>query len=238
MSGRAGEAAPGGLVAGVDGCRSGWVVATLPADGPPRLALAVVAAIAPVVAEVADGTLAALAVDMPVGLSGTGARACDREARRLLGPRRASVFPAPVRAVLGARTFGEAQSRSRAASGKGLSAQAWNLVAKVEELDRAVRPELQDRVVEASPELTFAFLAGAPATHPKRTPEGRAERLRLLRDAGLGDLSGLRALGAAPDDVLDAAVLALTARRVAAGTAVRVGDGTRDARGLRMEVTY
>ena len=227
-----------GLVAGADGCRAGWVVATVAAEGPMRLGITVAPALAPAVAEVAGGALLALAVDMPIGLAGTGARACDLEARRLLGPRRASVFPAPVRAVLGARTFREAQSRSRAASGKGLSAQAYNLVPKVAEVDRAVRPELQDRVVEAHPELAFLRLAGAPAAHPKRTPEGRAERLRLLRDAGLGDLSGLRALGAAPDDVLDAAALALTARRIAAGTATRLGDGARDARGLRMEVAY
>ena len=227
-----------GLVAGADGCRAGWVVATVAAEGPARLAVAVAPAIGPVIAEVADGSLRALAIDMPIGLAGTGPRACDAEARRLLGPRRASVFPAPVRAVLGARTFGEAQSRSRAASGRGLSAQAYNLVPKVTEVDRAMRPELQDRVVEAHPELAFLRLAGAPPAHAKRTPEGRAERLRLLRDAGLGDLSGLRALGAAPDDVLDAAVLALTARRVADGTATRLGDGTRDARGLRMEVAY
>ena len=72
----------------------------------------------------------------------------------------------------------------------------------------------------------------------KRTPEGRAERLALLAAAGVGDLARVRALGAAPDDILDAAVLALTARRVADGTAVRLGDGAVDARGLRMEVAY
>ena len=60
----------------------------------------------------------------------------------------------------------------------------------------------------------------------------------LLAREGLGDVAQVRALGAASDDVLDAAVLALTARRLRDGVAVRLGDGTRDARGLRMEVAY
>jgi predicted RNase H-like nuclease len=222
-------------VAGVDGCRTGWVVATL---GPTGLGLAVVPSIAPVLDEVADDALAAVAIDMPVGLPATAPRACDAEARRLLGPRRSSVFPAPARAVLGARTFREAAERSRAATGRSLPVQAYNLVPKVAELDRAMRPDLQDRVVEAHPELAFTRLAGAPAANAKRTPEGRAERLALLAAAGVGDLTRVRALGAAPDDILDAAVLALTARRVAEGTAERLGDGEVDARGLRMEVAY
>jgi predicted RNase H-like nuclease len=232
-----------GPVAGADGCKAGWVVVTLDdhvgPDGTRRYpTLTVVPSLDDLVADVASGTLSALAVDMPIGLSSREPRACDQQARRMLGPRRASVFPAPVRAVLGARTYAEALARSRAASGRGLPAQAWNLVPKVTELDRLIRPELQDRVVEASPELAFAHLAGAPAVHPKRTPEGRAERQMLLTSIGLGDIAQVRALGAAPDDVLDAAVLALTARRLRDGVAVRLGDGSRDARGLRMEVVY
>ncbi len=223
------------VVAGVDGCRMGWVVAR---RGPAGLGLAVVPEIGPVIEEVAAGAVAALAVDMPVGLPGAGPRACDAEARRLLGPRRSSVFPAPARAVLGANTYREAAARSRAAMGRSLPVQAYNLVPKVAELDRALRPELQGRVVEAHPELAFRRLAGGPAAHPKRTPEGRAERLALLAAAGLGDLSRLRALGAAPDDILAAAVLVLTAERIRAGTATRLGDGSVDARGLRMEVAY
>ncbi len=77
---------------------------------------------------------------------------------------------------------------------------------------------------------------------PPPTPSARrtagSNAWRLLAAAGLGDLSKLRALGAAPDDILDAAVLALTAERVRDGTATRLGDGSVDARGLRMEVAY
>ena len=230
-------------VAGVDGCRSGWVVAVLdrspppgPRSGPAHLTVTVVERLDGVVGQVDGGGLAAVAVDMPIGLPDAEPRACDLAARRRLGPRRSSVFPAPARAVLGAATYAEALARSRAACGRGLSRQAFNLLPKLAALDAVVRPALQDAVVEAHPELAFARLAGHPAAHPKRTAPGRAERLALLRAAGLGDLSGLRLPGTAPDDVLDAAVLVLTAARVRDGRAERLGDGARDGRGLRMEV--
>jgi predicted RNase H-like nuclease len=201
-----------------------------------RLVVEVVRRLDAAIADVDAGRLAALAIDMPMGLPDDGPRACDLAARRRLGARRSSVFPTPVRTTLGAPTYAEALARSRAACGRGLSRQAFNLLAKMAEVDAAIRPDLQDRVVEAHPEMAFARLAGEPCSHPKRTTEGRAERLALLRAAGLGDLSARRLPGAAPDDVLDAAALTLTAARVRDGLAERLGDGARDARGLRMEI--
>jgi predicted RNase H-like nuclease len=248
---------PPAPVAGADGCRTGWVLAVHWPAGQPapgklrspdrhdrseernfdgRLEITVVAALDGVIEDVAAGRLAALAIDMPMGLPEAGPRACDLAARRRLGPRRASVFPTPVRAALDAPSYAEALARSRAVDGRGLSRQAFNLLAKIAELDRVIRPELQDRIVEAHPEMAFARLAGRPCLQPKRTPDGRAERLGLLRQAGLGDLTQVRLPGAAPDDVLDAAALTLTAARVRDGVAERLGDGARDARGLRMEV--
>jgi predicted RNase H-like nuclease len=201
-----------------------------------QLVIEVVRRLDAAIADVAAGRLAAIAVDMPIGLPDRGPRACDIAARQRLGARRSSVFPTPVRAALDAPTYAEALARSRAASGRGLSRQAFNLLAKMAELDAIIRPELQDQVVEAHPEMAFARLAGRPAAHPKRTAEGRAERLAVLDRAGLGDLSAVRLPGAAPDDVLDAVALTLTAARVRDGVAERLGDGTRDARGLCMEV--
>lgn len=221
-------------VAGADGCRGGWVLAVLHPDG--RLVVEVVPRLDAAVADVDAGRLDALAVDMPMGLPDAGPRACDVAARQRLGARRSSVFPTPVRATLGAPTYAEALARSRAACGRGLSRQAFNLLAKIAELDALIRPELQDRVVEAHPEMAFARMAGGPCVHAKRTAEGRAERLALLGRAGLGDLAGLRLPGAAPDDVLDAAALTLTAARVRDGVADRLGDGARDTTGLRMGV--
>jgi len=233
-------------VAGVDGCRSGWVVAiaaagaapTVRPDRPVAVEVEVVASFDAVAALLREGRVGLVAVDMPIGLSERDPRPCDRAARALAGPRRASVFPAPLRATVGASDYGEALARSRAVSGRGLSVQAFNLLAKITEVERAVRELGQARIVEAFPELGFAGLSGAAMAHPKRNAAGASERLAALEPwfAAVRDLARSRR-GAAADDVLDALAVLWIARRIAAGAAARLG-GERDATGLRMEVWY
>ena len=184
-----------------------------------------------------------MVVDVPIGLSEGPPRPCDGAARRLLGPRRSSVFAPPMRGMLGlpdraaATAYGQARRR-----GGGMSAQAWNIVPKIKEADEAVPPARQAQVREGHPEVAFARLAGAPLAHAKRTPQGRTARRRLLRRAGVDAESLVAAVRAslprravADDDVLDAAVLALTARAALGGEAVRLG-GERDATGRVMEI--
>lgn len=166
-----------------------------------------------------------IAIDIPIGLLDAGARACDVEARRRLGPRRASVFPAPARPMLSAATYSDALAIG------GLSKQAFNLIPKIRDVDAHMTPRRQRRVVEAHPELGFAMLLGRPCAAPKRTPEGLAERRAAV------SISVERPPpGAKWDDVLDACALIPTARRVRDGSAERLGDGARDAKGLRCEI--
>ena len=238
------RAAADAFVAGLDGCRAGWVVATMPA-GPcprpprPRFEIRVIARLEAIVDHLTSGRLRAAGIDMPIGLPGTGPRACDVAARRMLGPRRGSVFPSPARTVLAAGDYEEACARSRAASGKAISKQLFNILPKIREVDLvlAAAPGLQARLVEMCPELSFAVLAGAPMRHAKRTAEGRAERLAALRPVfgHVGEHVARPPAGAAPDDVLDAIVGAWTARRYAGGTHLQLG-GQLDETGLRMEV--
>lgn len=229
----------GAVVAGVDGCRAGWVVVTssLTASGI-TLVAEVVPRIDTVVRRLADGHLAAVAVDMPWGLTPRGPRACDTEARARLGPRRSSVFPTPPRPLLGSTTHAEAVAAGRALDGRGISVQAFNLLPKIAELDAAAGPELASRLVEAHPESVFATMAGAPLATSKRTAEGRAERRALVqRHLGLrAEALADRLPGAAPDDVLDAAANAWTARRWHDGTALVLGDGTVDERGIPLRI--
>lgn len=229
-----------GAVAGVDGCRGGWVVATW-SGGDARPALEVVADFAAVADDLERGRWDLVAVDMPFGLADAGPRRCDLEARRRLGPRRSSVFPAPVRAVLACRTYVEALAASRAACGVGLSRQAWNLVPKIIEVEAAARRLGTGRLAEVHPELAFAAMVGAPLAHPKRTAPGQAERRTALAAA----LPGLdlvpealpRLAGAAADDVADACALAWSAQRLAAGGGEEVG-GEVDPTGLPMTVRW
>jgi predicted RNase H-like nuclease len=66
-----------------------------------------------------------VAVDVPIGLPERGSRDCDVEARRLLGVRSSSVFPAPIRAMLAAGSQAEASRIGHGAEGKRVSIQLW-----------------------------------------------------------------------------------------------------------------
>ena len=217
-------------MAGVDGCRTGWVVAVGPATGVEPVDVRVVRSFADVLALDVD----VIGVDIPIGLPASGVRACDVAARRLLGPRRSSVFPAPARAVLGAATWEEANARSRAVDGRGLARQTFGLLAKIAEVDRLVTPAAQQRVVEVHPEVAFATMAGGPMASPKRTAEGGAARRALVTER-FGEVPA-RLPGAAPDDVLDACAVLWVAGRFHRRVHEVLGDGAVDARGLRMEI--
>lgn len=226
------------LVGGLDGCAAGWVLVTTPSDGGGPSEVEVVADLEGVVVRLDDGRLSAAAIDIPIGLTSIGPRPCDLEARKLLGrPRSSSVFPAPLRSVLGARTFEEANARSRALSGKGVNKQAFAIYPKIAEVDRFMTPERQRSLVEVHPEVSFAILAGAPMTTRKSRAAGREERLAALRSAFPDvDVHAARLLpGTHRDDVLDAFVAAWSARRWIAGTYRRLG-GELDERALRMEM--
>ncbi|MDQ6853456.1 MAG: DUF429 domain-containing protein [Actinomycetota bacterium] len=214
-------------VAGVDGCRGGWVVvhkghAVVHGD------------FAGALSALPDDTV--VAVDIPIGLADRhepGGRDVDRAAREQLGPKRASVFSAPPRPVLGARTLAEARRR-----GGRLTLQTLNLLPRIEDVDTVMTPELQSRVFEVHPELSFAAMdGGSPVLAPKRKTTGARHRRTLL--ARVGVEVPPRPAGAALDDVLDACALEWSARRIAGGIASRVpAVSTRDARGLRMELRW
>lgn len=233
-------------VVGVDGYRGGWVAAAWDVDVD-HLALRVHASFAELLA--AHDEAAVIGVDMPIGLPDNAPRACDRLARQLLGPRRASVFSAPCRALLGVSDYAAALALSRRLTGRGLSLQTFHLLPKIAEVDAALQAGLamQGRIAEVHPELAFTALnGGVPLAHAKRRPEGFAARRALLAAAlPHGAVPAVRsairmlAPGAAPDDVLDALAVAWSANRVARGTATRLpATPEHDATGLRMEIVY
>ena len=233
-------------VAGVDGCRAGWVAVLrrAGADGSDA-EFRLCPSFADVIA--LSREVAMVALDMPVGLLDTaarGGRACDRSARALLGrPRASSVFSPPVRGALGADDYSSALRANRASSrdGIGISKQCFGLFKKLREVDAAMTPALQERIREAHPEIAFLEIGGAPARHPKRCAAGHAERREFLREAGLGaageGIAGFRGPGWGDDDVIDALALTWSAARILAGTALRLpASPMRDARGLAMEI--
>ena len=229
------------IVGGADGCPAGWVCVerdTISGD--------IFADVFASTREMMERAryLAVLTVDIPIGLTEAEARECDKQARQLLTSKRASsVFPAPVRAALEGPSYSECCNLSAAASGKRLTKQAHAILWRIREVDAILRsePELRSRVREIHPEVCFCVWAGHPMQFAKRSPEGRAERLRLVEEHfGHGFEVVRREIPqrqAADDDILDAFAALWTAERIVRGLATTVPSvPLEDRYGLRMEM--
>ncbi len=226
------------FVAGIDGCRGGWVSFKVDLAS---LGISVELIDLPSILRNKPEDLAILAIDIPIGLL-DGSRACDKAARRLLGqPRGTSVFAAPCRASLSAKNHPAATATNLRVTGRGLSQQAWGIAPKIKEVDDAITPQCQKWVFEVHPEVCFWALAGErPMTHGKRTKAGIKERLKLLRTVFPDIEHHLqnRPPSAGKDDLLDAAVAAWTALRICRGEARRVCEPERDANGLETTIWH
>lgn len=206
-------------LAGVDGCRGGWVVATVEgATFEPRLH---------------RGLGTTIGIDMPIGLPDRESRASDREARAFLGARRSSIFTTPPRACLATADYPTALAASRAAMGIGISVQSFHLLPKIRELDALVEPG-ESQFVEIHPECAFLLLNDHVGLPPKSSTDGALLRTELLR-GWYGPLPPVPR-GAKPDDLLDALAVLWSVHRYVAGEHRTFGDGAVDARGLPMRV--
>jgi predicted RNase H-like nuclease len=233
-------------IAGVDGCRAGWVVVLAEC----RAAAFQVRAVQ-LCSRFADilnlhPAPMVIAVDIPIGLLDqpqSGGRTCDRQARSLLGHRASSVFSPPSRLSLEATEYEQVRTH-------GMSRQAFGILPKIREVDQVMTPALQDTVYEAHPELAFMALAGQPMQHNKKTFAGREERLRALtqtvnislqrlKQATVQALEPFKRSQVAPDDLLDAYILLRTAWRIVNAEAGRVPSHPPvDTLGLRMEIWF
>lgn len=228
-------------IAGADGCKGGWISVQMEI-GSGRVRAEIFPTAEAMLQQARS--MAVLAIDIPIGLTEAGPRACDLAARRLLGPRASSVFPAPVRAALPARTWAEASALSRTASGKGLSQQSFGILPRIREVDSLLRqnPSLQEICREVHPEVSFCLWnGGEPMRFSKKTAEGRAERAALVEGHFGGALEQIYRVvprsQAAVDDILDGFAALWTAERCFYGRAGGLpGSTPRDSTGLPMEI--
>jgi predicted RNase H-like nuclease len=105
-----------------------------------------------------------------------------------------------------------------------MSQQAWGLRAKLREAE-SCRHRWPGLLYEVHPEVSFRHLGGAPMAYAKTTWNGQVARRTALVAHGIEVPDDIGAAGrAAPDDVLDAAVAAWSAHRIATGRAVSYPD--------------
>ena len=240
-------------VAGVDGCRAGWFAAiasaveqTCQADVPCILKLKeflVARTFADVLSKTPECEL--VCVDIPIGLSdSTEPRECDIAARKVLRERASSVFPPPIRQCLWANDPETASRICFEYSGKKLNRQSFFIMSKIREVDQMMTPELQQRVREIHPEISFWALNGKkPTGHNKKGLVGRNERIKLLAPIFPGVPESIakarRPQKVAPDDILDALVAAWTAGQAVVGKSKTLPENPKiDSRRLKMEILY
>ncbi|GAB5374266.1 MAG: hypothetical protein AcusKO_07280 [Acuticoccus sp.] len=220
-----------------------WWRSTLPARRtPPRVSRRLAVLVA------SGGTLACRHSDrgLPGSHLGPG-RPAEQAVRPLLGARQSSGFSIPARAAVFAPTYQAACAQARATSAppRAVSKQAFHIFPKIRELDALLTPDNQHRVFEVHAELAFWRLNGeTPMPTAKRVKgvpqrEGLADRIALLGRYGLpADFFAAERPGGLPlVDVVDAAALALIARRCASGIAAPFPDPpAHDGRGLRIAI--
>jgi predicted RNase H-like nuclease len=190
------------LSVGVDACPGGWI-AIATSDLRYKQAL-----VTRSFAEMLNAFSSApvIAIDIPIGLPEVGRRPSDEEARQFVGPRRSSVFFTPSRLLL----------ENPWAAGRGISRQAHGLAPRIIEVER----DLNERIYEVHPEVSFAAMKGGHLDHSKLSWAGLVERRELLAAQGILLPDDLGSAGATPpDDVYDAAAAAWTGHRIATGRA-------------------
>jgi predicted RNase H-like nuclease len=208
--------------AGIDIWKGKWVVVVLD-DGRFEAAF-----VAPTIGAALPGLAdaAAIGIDVPIGLPEPGQRRpADQMARAFVGPRWQSVFMTPSLDMLEAPSLAAANHRAAEEGRERMSAQVFGLRHAILE----VRPMAvaDTRVHEVHPEASFVRAnADRPLMWSKTSWNGLNLRRRVLERHGIMLPDELPLAGAAGfADVVDAAAVAWSAMRIAAGTAQSMPAG-------------
>ena len=239
---------------GVDGCPLGWFSVGFTQDG--QWDHHACATFQELLDHYADAEI--ILVDIPIGLlAGPGGRHCDLAARAHLGePRRRSVFPAPTRqtvqqVAMNPNDYPAASRIERRCAMRGLQKQAFYITPKIGELDALLPRANAPQVKEVHPEVCFWALNHREAMQHKKKARGQVgvqERIDVLSDVRAerrtqeifdAACADFMRRDVARDDILDALVAAVTARRGWPNNLQTLpGNPPEDARGLPMEMVF
>jgi predicted RNase H-like nuclease len=228
------------ILGGIVPCPGGWLIV------PARLAGVTVVADEPEVVKTLIDVLEfkpkfdAAAIYATLGFEDEPSgpyRACDREARELVGwPRMVAIKPVPSRAALNAATRAEALELE-----PWLTRDDFRRFKMLRECEREFQPFHQRNFFAAHPDLTFTQLNDdRPVTSSPYQQDGVLERMALIRNK----IPGLEEIitrtpppGAGQVHLLQATALVWTARRAAGRAMNRLPqDPGWDSSGMRMEI--
>ncbi len=216
-------------IAGVDGCKAGWI-AIKHTIGTGFFEPVLFLSFDLLCIGLKDYDV--IAVDMPVVLSTSPSRFCDIQARKLLAKRASTIFSAPPKQILAAKTYQEANTLSKTLFDKGISKQAWFLFPKIQQVQKCLKenPRIANQLFECHPELSFKALNQEQVMlNSKKTKLGKMLRSQLIEEAFEVDLernflNTFLKRDVADDDIIDAFACLWTARRLSKGGADSIGD--------------
>ena len=225
-------------VIGVDGCPAGWI-AIIWQGNQIRAKLFELGTFANILGEEA----AMIAVDMPIGFPDIYGRNADIEARKVMLPFGSRVFPVPCREAVHASNYTEAIRLNKLRSNNVSIPPVTNAIRpRMQEVDHVMSPDVELRLREVHPEVSFSMMnGGTPLHHKKKTLDGEQQRLDLLRSSGFPAIDwqqmSYRKRQVKCDDIIDACAAAWTARRILEGSALHFPKvEERDSHGLLMRI--
>lgn len=231
---------------GIDGCKAGWFYIGLDGNGGWK------SGVVDTIFELSDyiTTSELTLIDIPIGLREQEKceRLCDKAARKVLGKRRSSVFPAPSRPAINCATYEEGSRVNSQCTERKLSKQSWAISTKIKEVDEFLREadtNVRKKVREIHPEVCFWALNNCTEmAHSKKKLAGFNERLVILSKwCGLtgevvnGALKKYPRKKVAKDDIVDGLVGAVTAT-FSGRLRTLPEEPEVDATGLSMEIVY
>ena len=249
------------MIAAVDGCQAGWLVAMARGwpPGAKTLTLDICRTFRSVLEITKRRECKTVLVDIPIGLLSAevwkkkGGRECDIEAKQLLKGAAASVFPTPPRECIEffeslpnikfLKQYQQFNGLHKKLTEKGVPIQSFSIAGKILEVDREMTPDRQKAVREFHPELVWKRIAGG-VLESKHSAAGMLARLSILAKNVTGFHGLSRQLtavggGVALDDLCDALIGLAAAHDLSKERRLPKGvEPPRDARGLRMEIWY
>ncbi len=229
---------------GVDGCPRGWFAVSIDEDD--HYEINIFDHIETLWQQYKKSAL--ILIDIPIGLPHWKRRFCDVEARKILGKRGSSVFPAPSREAIHQPDYESACKVNQKILGKKLSIQAWNICPKIKQMDDLMNnnEEARKQIRESHPEVCFWALAGGTAMiYNKKTEPGFQERFSLLKNVMKMTeqivneaVQTFRRKDVAKDDILDALALAITAASPSETLRTIPEKPEMDVKNLPMEILY
>nr|WP_321453451.1 DUF429 domain-containing protein [uncultured Carboxylicivirga sp.] len=218
-------------IAGVDGCRYGWIVAYYVNN---QYQIEIFPSISQMMQNLPP--MERILIDMPMGLSSPGfPRTIDATLRKHLPQRGSTVFNVPCKAAVYEDDFSKAKELNIAIEGKSLSIQTLNIKNKIKELDEYLAlSQHQTIFIESHPELCFKHLNKGILLSKKSTSEGLTERLEVLQkwDSNLNAAyqkanQQFKRKDVKPDDIVDALCLCLVNKLGAQGKLSFITDDNR-----------